>query len=90
MTNQPATVRIENANIVFRVNYQGKEFQIPTYHDHECNDWAFQIKFGGRFLTNGMSKLPTLAEIPTCDDAHNAFIGYLINNEDKFKPILEN
>jgi hypothetical protein len=89
MTNHPAKVRIENAHIVFRVSYQDKEFQIPAYHDHQCNEWTFEIKFGGRYVTNGMAKLHTLAEIPTTSDAHNAFINYLIENESKFKAILE-
>jgi hypothetical protein len=89
MTNHPAKVRIESGNIKFRVTYRDKEFQIPTYHDDHCKEWTFEIKFGGRYVTNGMAKLQTLAEIPTRDDAHNAFIHYLIDNENKFKAILE-
>ena len=89
MINQPAKVRIESGNIKFCVTYQGNEFQIPTYHDDHCKEWTFEIKFGGRYVTNGMVKLHTLAEIPTRDDAHNAFITYLIDNESKFKAILE-
>lgn len=87
---QPAKASIESANVKFRVTYQNKEFQIPTYYDTHGKEWSFEIKLGGRFITNGMSKLHTLAEIPTSNDAHNAFINYLIDNEAKFKEFLEN
>lgn len=81
-------MKLRNVRIEYQGLFQGKELHIPVYHDNH-NDWYFEIKLNGKYITNGLIRFNVAGDFPVENEINSAVLHFFTDNWNNLKKFFE-
>lgn len=82
-------MKLSSIRLEYRGMFQGKELHVPVYHDNHSDEWHFEIKIGGRHISNGLIRFNVAGDFPVENEINNAVLRFMNDNWTNLKEFFE-